>query len=54
MITTPSSSNSHNLLEITELVGESETEESNVFTNFLEIKQKNESLKANIYAQFWK
>lgn len=35
-------------------MGPSETKESNVFTNFLEINQKNEALKANVYAQFWK
>lgn len=42
---------SWNLLEITQLEGEGEQEEPNIFTNFLEIKQKNESMKANVYAQ---
>ena len=39
---------------ITQDVGASETEDPNVFTNFLEIKQKTEALKENVYAHFWK
>jgi len=55
VITNPSScSTSQNLLEITQSAGPNEREESNVFTNFLEIKQNNEALKANVYAQLWK
>jgi len=42
------------LLEITQYAGASEIMERNFFTNFLEIKHKNEALKANVYAQFWK
>lgn len=46
VITTPSSSfASHNFLEITQSIGENEIKEPNSFTNFLEIKQKNEGLK---------
>lgn len=42
------------MLEITQSAGPSEIEESNVFANFLEIKQKNEALKSNVYAHFLK
>jgi len=51
VISTPSSSTSHNLLEITQSAGASEIEDSNVVTNFLEIKQKNEALKDNVRSQ---
>lgn len=55
VIIPPSSSSiSQNLLEITQSAGLSEQKEPNFFTNFLEIKQNNESLKANVCAQFWK
>lgn len=53
VLNTPSSTSAlQNLLEITQSTGVSEKEEPNIFTNFLEIKQNNESLKANVYAQF--
>ena len=41
-------------MEIIQSVGTSEEGDQNIFSKFLEIKQKNESLKANVYSQFWK
>ena len=40
-----------------EIIQSTETKsvgDTNIFSKFLEIKQKNESLKSQVYSQFWK
>ena len=52
--TPPTSSPSQEPLEIIQTTGTSSVDDQNIFSNFLEIKQKNETLKSNVYNQFWK
>ena len=52
---TPSSSSaSQEPMDIIQSTGTNSSDDQNIFSKFLEIKQKNETLKANVYNQFWK
>jgi len=48
---TPSSTKPMELIQSTET---SSAEDTNIFSTFFEIKQKNESLKSQVYNKFWK
>lgn len=53
--TTPhATSPSREPLEIIQSTGTNTSDDSNIFSRFLKIKQKNESLMSNMYSQFWK